>query len=63
MSDCGLSGGSGQDIQLDYHIVATVDVIGVPISVPYSSSASFKCPIDVSILYHVMTIRLLTLKL
>ncbi|KAI8079606.1 uncharacterized protein B0P05DRAFT_541307 [Gilbertella persicaria] len=48
MSDCGLSGGTAKDIQLDYKVVATVSIIGIPISIPFSSSASFKCPIDVS---------------
>ncbi|KAI9474100.1 MAG: hypothetical protein EXX96DRAFT_580594 [Benjaminiella poitrasii] len=46
MSDCGIGGGTAQDIQLDYKVVATVSIIGIPISVPYSSTISFKCPID-----------------
>jgi hypothetical protein len=49
MSDCGVGGGSAQNINLDYKVVATVSIIGIPISIPYSSSVSFKCPIDVSI--------------
>lgn len=49
MSDCGIGGGTAQDINLDYKVVATVSIIGIPISVPYSSSVGFKCPIDVRI--------------
>ncbi|CEP16095.1 hypothetical protein [Parasitella parasitica] len=46
MSDCGIDGGTAKDINLDYKVVATVSIIGIPISVPFSSSVSFACPID-----------------
>lgn len=49
MSDCGLVGGTAKDINLDYKVVATVKIVGIPISIPYSSSVAFKCPLDVSI--------------
>jgi hypothetical protein len=49
MSDCGIGGGAAQDINLDYKVVATVSILGIPISIPYSSSVGFKCPIDVCI--------------
>ncbi|KAI7894895.1 uncharacterized protein EV154DRAFT_414404 [Mucor mucedo] len=49
MADCGLGGGTAKDIQLDYKVVATVTIIGVPISVPVSNTIGFKCPIDVSL--------------
>lgn len=48
MADCGLGGATKKDIKLDYKIVATVHIIGIPISVPVSNSISFPCPIDVS---------------
>lgn len=48
MADCGLGGATKKDIKLDYKIVATVHIIGIPISVPISNSISFACPIDVS---------------
>lgn len=48
MADCGLSGGTAKDIQLDYKVVATVKIIGIPISVPVSNTVAFKCPIDVT---------------
>ncbi|KAG2234452.1 hypothetical protein INT48_007200 [Thamnidium elegans] len=46
MADCGLGGATKKDIKLDYKIVATVHIIGIPISVPVSNSISFPCPID-----------------
>lgn len=46
MSDCGIDGSAAKDINLDYKVVATVSIIGIPISVPFSSSVSFACPID-----------------
>jgi hypothetical protein len=54
MADCGFGGGTAQDIQLDYKVVATVTIIGIPISVPVSNTISFKCPIDVSINKYLM---------
>ncbi|CAO3657518.1 unnamed protein product [Mucor hiemalis] len=50
MADCGLGGGTAGNINLDYKVVATVKIIGIPISVPYSSSVGFKCPLGVSII-------------
>lgn len=50
MADCGLGGGAAGNINLDYKVVATVKIIGIPISVPYSSSVGFKCPLGVSII-------------
>lgn len=48
MADCGLDGSNHpKDIQLDYKVVATVTIIGIPISIPVSNSVSFQCPIDV----------------
>ncbi|KAI8639958.1 hypothetical protein BD408DRAFT_391498 [Parasitella parasitica] len=46
MSDCGIDGSATKDINLDYKVVATVSIIGIPISVPFSSSVSFACPIN-----------------
>ncbi|ORE05554.1 hypothetical protein BCV72DRAFT_242718 [Rhizopus microsporus var. microsporus] len=46
MSDCGIGGGQAQKINLDYKVVATVNIIGISIHVPYSSSASFDCPMN-----------------
>ncbi|CAO0795969.1 unnamed protein product [Mucor circinelloides] len=46
MSDCGIDGSAAKDINLDYKVVATVSIIGIPISVPFSNSVSFACPID-----------------
>lgn len=46
MADCGIDGSAAKDINLDYKVVATVSIIGIPISVPFSSSVSFACPID-----------------
>lgn len=50
MADCGLGGATKKDIKLDYKVVATVHIIGIPISVPVSDSISFACPIDASII-------------
>lgn len=44
LTDCS----SATDIQIDYKVVATVSIIGIPISVPISNTVSFACPIDVS---------------
>lgn len=37
-------------IPLDYKVVATVTVIGIPISVPVSNTIQVPCPLDVSAL-------------
>lgn len=44
LTDCT----SSTDISIDYKVVATVSIIGIPISVPISNTVSFACPIDVS---------------
>jgi hypothetical protein len=46
LQDCN----SGQDIPLDYKIVATVNIIGIPINIPISNTINVACPLDVSCL-------------
>lgn len=49
MADCGIGGGTAGNINIDYKVVATVKIIGISITVPYSRSVEIKCPLDVSI--------------
>lgn len=44
LNDCQ----SNTKIPLDYKVVATVTVIGIPINVPISNTISVDCPLDVS---------------
>jgi hypothetical protein len=48
---CGLTGGEKQDITVDYTIHLTAKVLFIKVHPTISSSATFACPLDVSILF------------
>lgn len=47
---CGLTGGEKQDITVRYTIHLTAKVLVIKVHPTISSSATFACPLDVSII-------------
>lgn len=45
MTKCGLTGGQKQQLTIDYDVVPTIKIIGIPISFTISNSANFDCPL------------------
>lgn len=45
---CGISGGSAQDITVDYDLNLKLKILGITIDPTVSNSASFECPITAS---------------
>ncbi|KAK6908453.1 hypothetical protein I203_102454 [Kwoniella mangroviensis CBS 8507] len=45
---CGISGGTKQDITVDYDLYLKLKILGVTVSPTISNSASFECPITAS---------------
>ncbi|OCF73204.1 hypothetical protein I204_06434 [Kwoniella mangroviensis CBS 8886] len=48
ISKCGISGGTKQDITVDYDLYLKLKILGVTVSPTISNSASFECPITAS---------------
>ncbi|KAG0163537.1 hypothetical protein DFQ28_011212 [Apophysomyces sp. BC1034] len=46
LQKCGVFGGQKQSITIDYDLVLTVRIIGIPISPTISNKASFPCPLN-----------------
>ncbi|KAI9309497.1 hypothetical protein BJ944DRAFT_258427 [Cunninghamella echinulata] len=44
LTKCGITGGTKEQIKINYDITPTVKIIGIPISFTISSSSSFDCP-------------------
>jgi hypothetical protein len=49
VSKCGLNGDDKQPITIDYTIKLAAEVLSIKIHTSISSTATFDCPIDVSI--------------
>ncbi|KAG0186941.1 Adenosine 5'-monophosphoramidase [Apophysomyces sp. BC1034] len=46
LSKCGLLGGEKQNIKVDYDVIPTIKILGIPISPTISNSANFPCPLE-----------------
>ncbi|KAI9248025.1 hypothetical protein BDA99DRAFT_525574 [Phascolomyces articulosus] len=46
MTKCGLTGGTSQQLKIDYQVTPTIRVAGIPISPKISNSANFDCPVS-----------------
>ncbi|KAI9315752.1 hypothetical protein BX666DRAFT_1860846 [Dichotomocladium elegans] len=46
---CGLTGSAQQKVTVDYDVIPTIRIAGIPISFTISNSANFDCPVSVSV--------------
>lgn len=44
LDKCGLTGGTAQQITIDYDVTPTLRIIGIPISFTISNNAKIDCP-------------------
>jgi hypothetical protein len=49
VTKCGLTGGSKEDLYINYDLIPTVRIAGIAISPVIHQSSHFPCPIGVSI--------------
>ncbi|KAG1441564.1 hypothetical protein G6F56_011424 [Rhizopus delemar] len=54
LSDCGIGSGEQQKIKLDYKVLATIDIIGLSIHIPFSNAVDFDCPMNSAIQQNIL---------